>query len=79
MKHVESFAVKLPIDFSCMIYWIILKQHLNIMNQGDVKSKKDVPLTFDMKLFIGTHVLHYGALVSKSSCWWEVLSNLQTH
>lgn len=26
------------------------------MNQGDVKKKKDMDLTFDRKLFMGTHV-----------------------
>lgn len=56
MRHVESFVIKLPIGFLCMTSRIILKHHPDIMNQGDVKKKKGMPLTFDRKLFMGTHV-----------------------
>lgn len=56
MKHAESFAIKIPIAFPCMLFGIILKQHPNIMNQGDVKKKKAMPLNFDRKMFIRIHI-----------------------
>ena len=33
-----------------------MKKHPDIVNPGDVKKKKGMPLTFDSKLFMGTHV-----------------------
>ncbi|XP_058783313.1 uncharacterized protein LOC131657989 [Vicia villosa] len=56
MRHAESFALKLPIAFSYIILGIILKHHPDIMNQGYIKGKKVLPLTFNRKLFIGTRV-----------------------
>lgn len=34
-----------------------MKQHPNIINYADVKSKKPALLTFDYRLFEGSHVL----------------------
>lgn len=56
MKHAESFSIKLPIDFPCLITGTISNQHPNIVHQEGVISKKCMPLTFDKKLFSGTHV-----------------------
>lgn len=55
MKHVGSYAVKLPIDFLCLMIGIILKQHLNIVHAEEMKNKKPLPLTLNYILFVGAH------------------------
>lgn len=73
IKHVGLFIVKIPIAFICLISGIILKQHPDIVNRGDIKSKRNVPLSFYKKLFIGTHVLdmvmpkHKGQIIGGNS------------
>lgn len=56
MKHVDSFVVKLPVTFPCLITGIILNQHPNIVHVEEIKNKKAVPLTLDYRLFVGAHV-----------------------
>jgi hypothetical protein len=56
MKHADSFAVKLPIVFPCLITGIILNQHPDILQPEEVQSKKPFSLSFDYKLFAGSHV-----------------------
>lgn len=66
MKHVESFAIKLPAVFPCLIIGIILNQHPNIVHKEEVKSKKATPLNFDKKLFVGAHVSDTMVIHNKS-------------
>jgi hypothetical protein len=40
MKHADSFAIKLPISFSCLITGVILHQHPDILRPEDTPSKK---------------------------------------
>lgn len=56
MKHVDSFVVKLPIAFPCLISGIIFNQHPNIVNTTETPNKKAGPLTLNYRLFVGTHV-----------------------
>jgi hypothetical protein len=37
MKHVETFAIKLPIAFPTLITGMILNQHPYIMHKGEAK------------------------------------------
>ncbi|MCI17979.1 envelope-like protein, partial [Trifolium medium] len=57
MKHAESYAVKLPIAFPCLISSIILSQHPDILHPGEKPSQKPAELTIDDRLFAGSHVL----------------------
>lgn len=57
MKHVDSYAEKLPIAFHCLIIEIILKQHPNIVHAEEMKKKKPLPLTLNYKLFVGAYIL----------------------
>lgn len=43
MKHVDTFPVKLPIAFPCLIPGIILKQHPKILHPQDSPHKKVGP------------------------------------
>jgi hypothetical protein len=56
MKHAETYAVKLPIAFPCLITGMILRQYPNILYSDEVPTKKPQILSFDYKLFAGTHV-----------------------
>ncbi|MCH93110.1 envelope-like protein, partial [Trifolium medium] len=56
MKHANTFAVKLPIAFPCLITSIILSQHPEILQPGETQVKKPTILTFDYRLFVGSHV-----------------------
>jgi hypothetical protein len=56
MKHADSFAVKLPIAFSCLVIGIILNQHPDILEHGEVQTRKPLILNFDYNLFAGSHV-----------------------
>ncbi|PNX63879.1 hypothetical protein L195_g061840, partial [Trifolium pratense] len=40
--------------FPCLITEIILSQHLEILQLGEVQAKKLAPLTIDYRLFVGT-------------------------
>lgn len=56
MNHFDSFTVKRPIAFPCLITKIILKQQPNIVHAKEMKNKNHLPLALDKKLFVGTHV-----------------------
>lgn len=56
MKHSNSFAVKLPIKFPCIITNIILNQHHEVVHPEETQSKMTVPLTFDYRHFVIIHV-----------------------
>ncbi|KAK2397820.1 hypothetical protein QL285_059358 [Trifolium repens] len=46
----------LPIAFPCLITGMILRQYPNILYPDEVPTKKPQVLSFDYKLFVGTHV-----------------------
>ncbi|XP_057443950.1 uncharacterized protein LOC130736120 [Lotus japonicus] len=56
MKHAETFVVKLPIGFPCLLCGIILSQHPQILFADEVPSKKASLLTIDYRLLAGAHV-----------------------
>ncbi|XP_057452427.1 uncharacterized protein LOC130744251 [Lotus japonicus] len=56
LKHAGSFAVKLPILFPCLLSGLILQQHPNILCADEPLGKKPLPLEFDYRLLVGTHV-----------------------
>lgn len=56
MKHATSFAVKMPIAFSSLIYGVILSQHPSILMSSYVVCKRESPLSLHYRLFIGKHV-----------------------
>ncbi|XP_050914790.1 uncharacterized protein LOC127129695 [Lathyrus oleraceus] len=56
LKHAGSFGVKGPIAFPSLICGIILNHFPNILTENDSVKKRDSPMTFNHKLFLGTHV-----------------------
>ncbi|XP_050896819.1 uncharacterized protein LOC127103613 [Lathyrus oleraceus] len=56
MKHAGSFSVKGPIAFPSLICGIMLNQFPNILTENDSVKRRDNPLAFKHKLFLGTHV-----------------------
>ncbi|XP_050897395.1 uncharacterized protein LOC127104245 [Lathyrus oleraceus] len=56
LKHAGSFSVKGPIAFPSLICGIVLNQFPNILTENDSVKKRDSPLSFNHKLFLGTHV-----------------------
>src|ERR1044072_4530901 len=56
MKHGDTYAVKLPIAFPCLITEIILAQLPDILRAGEREAPKSKLLNFDYRLFVGTHV-----------------------
>ncbi|KAK2356929.1 hypothetical protein QL285_094246 [Trifolium repens] len=56
MKHADTYVVKLPIAFPCLITGMILRQYPNILYPDEAPTKKPQVLSFDYKLFAGTHV-----------------------
>ncbi|KAK2382566.1 hypothetical protein QL285_070091 [Trifolium repens] len=56
MKHADTFATKLPIAFPCLISGMILRQFPNILYPEDSPNKKPPVLSYDYKLFVGSHV-----------------------
>ncbi|XP_050918842.1 uncharacterized protein LOC127136306 [Lathyrus oleraceus] len=56
LKHAGSFSVKGPIAFPSLICGIILNQFPNILTKNDSVKKRDNPISFNHKLFLGTHV-----------------------
>ncbi|XP_050890485.1 uncharacterized protein LOC127095903 [Lathyrus oleraceus] len=56
LKYAGSFSVKGPIAFPSLICGIILNQFPNIVTENDSVKKRDIPLSFNHKLFLGTHV-----------------------
>src|ERR1044072_5603527 len=56
MKHGDSFAVKMPIAFPCLLTEPILSQHPAILRADEKEAPKGNPLNFYYRLFVGTHV-----------------------
>ncbi|XP_050897456.1 uncharacterized protein LOC127104309 [Lathyrus oleraceus] len=56
LKHAGSFSVKGPIAFPSLIYGIVLNKFPNILTENDYVKKRDSPMSFNHKLFLGTHV-----------------------
>ncbi|XP_050897173.1 uncharacterized protein LOC127103989 [Lathyrus oleraceus] len=56
MKHAGSFSVKGPIAFPSLICGIVLNQFPNILTENDSMKRRDSPLAFNHKLFLGKHV-----------------------
>ncbi|XP_050916024.1 uncharacterized protein LOC127131131 [Lathyrus oleraceus] len=56
LKHAGSFSVKGPIAFPSLICGIVLNQFPNILTENDYVKKRDSPMSFNHKLFLGTHV-----------------------
>src|ERR1044072_3701364 len=56
MKHGDTFVVKLPVAFPCLITELILAQHPDILRVGEREAPKSKLLNFDYRLFVGTHV-----------------------
>lgn len=47
MKHVDYFAVNIPITFPCLLTRIILNQHPEVLHPQEIPNKKVRPLTLD--------------------------------
>ncbi|XP_050919118.1 uncharacterized protein LOC127136625 [Lathyrus oleraceus] len=56
LKHAGSFSVKGPIAFPSLVCGIVLNQFPNILTENDSAKKRDSPMSFNHKLFLGTHV-----------------------
>ncbi|XP_050875173.1 uncharacterized protein LOC127078787 [Lathyrus oleraceus] len=56
LKHAGSFSVKGPISFPSLICGIVFNQFPNILTENDSVKKRDSPMSFNHKLFLGTHV-----------------------
>ncbi|KAK2402583.1 hypothetical protein QL285_052086 [Trifolium repens] len=56
MKHADTYAVKLPTAFPCLITGMILRQYPAILYPEEVPNKKPSVLGFHYKLFVSTHV-----------------------
>ncbi|XP_050897942.1 uncharacterized protein LOC127104839 [Lathyrus oleraceus] len=56
LKHAGSFSVKGPIAFPSLICGIVLNQFPNILTENDFVKKRDSHMSFNHKLFLGTHV-----------------------
>ncbi|XP_050878827.1 uncharacterized protein LOC127082640 [Lathyrus oleraceus] len=56
LKHEGSFSVKGPIAFPSLICGIVLNQFPNILTENDSVKKRDNLMSFNHKLFLGTHV-----------------------
>jgi RNase P/RNase MRP subunit p29 len=56
LKHGDSYAVKMPIAFPCLLTELIISQHPDIVRASEEESPKSSPLNFDYRLFVGTHV-----------------------
>ncbi|XP_050908966.1 uncharacterized protein LOC127122714 [Lathyrus oleraceus] len=56
MKHAGSFSVKGPIAFPSLICGVVLNQFPNILTENDFVRRRESPLAFSYKLFLGKHV-----------------------
>ncbi|XP_050909679.1 uncharacterized protein LOC127123512 [Lathyrus oleraceus] len=56
MKHAGSFSVKGPIAFPSLICGIVLNQFPNILTENEFVKRRESPLAFNYKLFLGKHV-----------------------
>ena len=66
-KYGDSFAVKMPIAFPCLLTELILSQHPTILRDNEEEFPKCNPLNFDYRLFVGTHVKDIEILSAKES------------
>lgn len=57
LKQDESYGLMLPIDFTALIYGILISQRPETISSEDIVGIRASPLTFSYWLFIGTHVL----------------------
>ncbi|XP_050889391.1 uncharacterized protein LOC127094627 [Lathyrus oleraceus] len=67
LKHAGSFSVKGPIAFPSLICGIVLNQFPNILTENDSVKKRDNPMSFNHKLFLGTHVPDIVMTISETS------------
>ncbi|XP_050909822.1 uncharacterized protein LOC127123663 [Lathyrus oleraceus] len=67
LKHAGSFSVKGPIAFPSLICGIVLNQFPNILTENDSVKRRDSPLSFNHKLFLGTHVPDVAMATSETS------------
>jgi hypothetical protein len=58
IRHAYALAIKLQIAFPCLIIGMILHRYPDILRPKEAPSKKPSPLSFDYKLFVGSHVPH---------------------
>ncbi|XP_050877032.1 uncharacterized protein LOC127080774 [Lathyrus oleraceus] len=68
LKHAGSFNVKGPIAFPSLICGIILNQFPNILTENDYVKKRDSPLSFNHKFFLGTRVPDIAMTTAETSC-----------
>ncbi|XP_050895181.1 uncharacterized protein LOC127101781 [Lathyrus oleraceus] len=68
LKHAGSFSVKGLIAFPSLICGIVLNQFPNILTENDSVKKRDSPMSFDHKLFLGTHVHDIVMTTGETSC-----------
>ncbi|XP_050909135.1 uncharacterized protein LOC127122905 [Lathyrus oleraceus] len=68
LKHAGSFSVKGPIAFPSLICGIVLNQFPNILTENDSVKKRDIPMYFNHKLFLGTHVPDIVMTSGETSC-----------
>ncbi|XP_050918690.1 uncharacterized protein LOC127136137 [Lathyrus oleraceus] len=67
LKHAGSFSVKGPIVFPSLICGIVLNQFPNILTENDSVKRRDSSLSFNHKLFLGTHVPDIAMETSETS------------
>ncbi|XP_050895637.1 uncharacterized protein LOC127102296 [Lathyrus oleraceus] len=68
LKHAGSFSVKGPIAFPSLICGIVLNQFPNILIENDSVKKRDSPISFNHKLFLGIHVPDIVMTSGETSC-----------
>ncbi|XP_057443807.1 uncharacterized protein LOC130735956 [Lotus japonicus] len=67
IKHAGYLAVKLPILFPCLLSELIVHQHPDIVRANQPQGKKPLPLNFDYRLFVRTHVPDIMLFVEKGT------------
>ncbi|XP_050889543.1 uncharacterized protein LOC127094809 [Lathyrus oleraceus] len=67
MKHAGSFSVKGPIAFPSLICGIVLNQFPNILTENDFVKRRESPLAFNHKLFLGKHVPDIAMTIGETS------------
>lgn len=81
MKHVSSYAVKMPIAFPSLICGVILSQHPNILFNSDSTCKRAPLLSLHYRLFTRKHVPYIamtsGHTSSKSTDRTSILTELK--
>ncbi|XP_050901687.1 uncharacterized protein LOC127108275 [Lathyrus oleraceus] len=81
MKHVASYAVKMPIDFPSFICGVILSQHPIILINSDSTCKRGPHLSLHYRLFTRRHVpyivMTYGHTFSSSTDRTSILTKMK--